>query len=79
MIDFFGNENLPLPRMERPYGRGLRIVADVTEVNEKKEGRRKERKNKRDGIRKHLQCVNGAHRRSVLSKKQYDFTIANKS
>ncbi len=40
MIDFFGNENLPLPRMERPYGRGLRIVADATKVNEKKKRER---------------------------------------
>lgn len=40
MIDFFSNENLPLSRMERPYGRGLRIVADATKVNEKKKRER---------------------------------------
>lgn len=41
MIDFFGNENPTLPRVERPYGRGLRIEADATKVNEKKEVKKK--------------------------------------
>lgn len=47
MIDFFGNENPTLPRVERPYGRGLRIEADATKVNEKKEGKKEEKKNDR--------------------------------
>lgn len=44
MIDFFGNENPTLPRVERPYGRGLRIEADATKVNEKKEGKKEKKK-----------------------------------
>lgn len=44
MIDFFGNENLTLPRVERSCGRRLRIEADATKVNEKKEEKKKKMK-----------------------------------
>lgn len=74
MIDFFGNENPTLPRVERPYGRGLRIEADATKVNEKKEVKKK--KNERDGIRKHLRYMNVC-RDAVFYQKLHDL-IANK-
>lgn len=68
MIDFFSNENLTLPRVEGPYGRGLRIVADATKVNEKKE----EKKKKLIRIRllgiEHLRYMNGVQGCYVLSK-----------
>lgn len=68
MIDFFGNENPTLARVERPCGRGLRIEADATKVNEKKEGKKKKQKNERDGIRKHLRYMNSVQGCCVLSK-----------
>lgn len=50
MIDFFGNENPTLARVERPCGRGLRIEADATKVNEKKEGKKKNKRMRGMGL-----------------------------
>ncbi len=74
MIDFFGNENLPLPRMERPYGRGLRIVADATKVNEKKKEKEWE-----GWDWKALTVREWCAGMLCLIKKTYYFTVANKS